>query len=705
MKKIGLFFEKRPLLTLAFNLSILLTISFLAFQKNHAHLLAYFDGSYMMELIRQQLKWELAPYTGFTSNIFQSLGNVYFPLNAKLIPAYFISAKICGGMADKTFSHLILSLEIYVSIYLFCVNFKFKPLCGLLAGAFFLYLIFPYAGAPPIYNFFVLVPHVCTGIAEMLLLTVLFSKLIQEPARILPWYLLAIFALLAHIMVSAPGSIMLMAPFLSAFGLCCILSTPKIAGALRMTLTFLGILTLFYALGFFHYVSGLFSYTAATHFSNELLVSRADWHNVSILFQPPYTLTIGLVSAALLGAAIDLFKNTPLKRNIAITFILYTLFLLLFGLYITKLNPNWQGPVPLYFEICIWPIYCIYFSNLLVKIYLFSVNKAFEKDEKEALGLASILLPLGLAMVFLFILYQADDTPKVSLYPYPPKKLDTIDILEKEIGVAHDPLFRGRVATFTGQSAEPTNWYQLHAIDCNYVSELGNDLRLNGFSHFDIPTFFEYSPFITPAFYAATKSVFAHPQDEQLRNVMTLRIPNIKFLQLFGVKFFITDVPVKTSARLRFSETSKVFLYELPITNTGQYSPTQPILATSLDSSLKIMTHTTFDPQHSVIVHKPLSKTLVKASNATMRLQPGGGIALRASSNGDSLLVLPLEYSHCLDLQNNTQAKILRVNGMQVGILFHGKLNATLTYFTGPFHNASCRLEDLADFKQLKTKH
>jgi hypothetical protein len=65
-----------------------------------------------------------------------------------------------------------------------------------------------------------------------------------------------------------------------------------------------------------------------------------------------------------------------------------------------------------------------------------------------------------------------------------------------------------------------------------------------------------------------------------------------------------------------------------------------------------------------------------------------GHFRLSATSDGWSMLVLPMEYSRCLHLDKKAEsagARLFRVDLLMTGVLFTKKLDARLTYHTGPF--------------------
>ena len=78
------------------------------------------------------------------------------------------------------------------------------------------------------------------------------------------------------------------------------------------------------------------------------------------------------------------------------------------------------------------------------------------------------------------------------------------------------------------------------------------------------------------------------------------------------------------------------------------------------------------------------------------------GYRVSASSHGKSLLVLPFEFSRCLEVKElEGSARIGRADFFLTGLLFDNKLDAELRFRFGPFENADCRLADLADIRAM----
>jgi hypothetical protein len=75
-----------------------------------------------------------------------------------------------------------------------------------------------------------------------------------------------------------------------------------------------------------------------------------------------------------------------------------------------------------------------------------------------------------------------------------------------------------------------------------------------------------------------------------------------------------------------------------------------------------------------------------------------GGLHLTASSEGTSLLALPMQFSHCL--QASGQAELVRANLVMTGVIFSKEIDADITSAYGIF-SPKCRRQDLAAIKAL----
>jgi hypothetical protein len=69
-------------------------------------------------------------------------------------------------------------------------------------------------------------------------------------------------------------------------------------------------------------------------------------------------------------------------------------------------------------------------------------------------------------------------------------------------------------------------------------------------------------------------------------------------------------------------------------------------------------------------------------------------------SNGTSVALLPVQFSHCLALDDPASGRVVRANLVQTGIVLDKHIDAQLSFGLGPF-SAGCRNRDLEDLKRL----
>ena len=77
-----------------------------------------------------------------------------------------------------------------------------------------------------------------------------------------------------------------------------------------------------------------------------------------------------------------------------------------------------------------------------------------------------------------------------------------------------------------------------------------------------------------------------------------------------------------------------------------------------------------------------------------------GGVRLAGHSEGTSVVLLPVQFSHCLTLDNPASGQVVRANLLQTGVVFRQEINALLSFRFGPF-SPGCRNQDLQDLERL----
>lgn len=289
-----------------------------------------------------------------------------------------------------------------------------------------------------------------------------------------------------------------------------------------------------------------------------------------------------------------------------------------------------------------------------------------------------------------------------------------IGMLQDRVGLIAGAPYRGRVVTMEQLGrAEPIGWMDIATKIGSRYAATGNDYAMIGLWHYGIPTLFEYSPAMSPAFFSTVTRLLALPTDVQMRNVIVLRRPDAHALGILGVRFVIADAPLPEPFRLVMSERTfkdeVLSLYEVPEVNLGTTAPTEVKVVTRFDEALGLLAAPGFDAKHSVIVFDAAlaAEHLNPVDAAEVRMIPGG-LSVEATSAGRSMLVLPFEFSHCLHVRSRVAEIdppiLFRVDAVETGVLFDRYLAADIEYFTGLFQNSGCRVRDARDFSLLSAK-
>src|SRR5271167_2246873 len=159
-----------------------------------------FDGCYYFELARTQHDW--APLTlGFFANPLQGMSDIFFPLNADILPSLFLPHMLPG--AAKTASEYIILCYTIASIELFLSMLVLARSMGLgwsratIAAWALPILCEPYFGHPLLFPILSSAPTFSTVFASVALMMAVINRLGAGPDRAwaivqrdLPWVLL-----------------------------------------------------------------------------------------------------------------------------------------------------------------------------------------------------------------------------------------------------------------------------------------------------------------------------------------------------------------------------------------------------------------------------------------------------------------------------------------------------------------------------------
>ncbi len=140
-------------------------------------------------------------------------------------------------------------------------------------------------------------------------------------------------------------------------------------------------------------------------------------------------------------------------------------------------------------------------------------------------------------------------------------------------------------------------------------------------------------------------------------------------------------------------------VYELPVTNTGNYSPTVLYKLATAPEMLEKMASPGFDFRNDAVVTEEIGERLVPLKEMSLSFERGAA-RVQGTSDGTSLALLPLQYSHCLRI-SDPNARLVRANLAMLGLIFTGRIDAKITDDFGTF-TPGCRAADNADISGLK---
>jgi hypothetical protein len=387
----------------------------------------------------------------------------------------------------------------------------------------------------------------------------------------------------------------------------------------------------------------------------------------------------------------------------------------------------YQGPDPRHFIPILWPYYAICLASLifaLVERVIALLTRVWPRTRS-----ISNYAPHGVAILALAgpIAYIAANQTLRTVYPtwvqifHSLERNQMVDYLESEIGVAIDRDFRGSVVSMPTDYHKDIKPYKAGRRETSFAygrAYIGNDMGAFGLRHYNVPTLDQMTHNVTPQFYLTVRELLSRPgidaYDKHFALVTRLNEP---IMTLLGLRYIIADyelpfgtprlaIPFPEEARKIFESKqvykSPVRVYELPHPNLGNYSPTKVVHAKTAKATILAMADPAFDGRQTLVTDDAsIGDDLVPATGAAMTVRLGG-VALKASSAGQSVLVLPVQYSHCWQIVSGSDATLFRANLMQLGVRFSGELRVELRQFFGPFWQLSCRLADAADAERLR---
>lgn len=722
--------------SLLYQLISLTALSLFFFTRNKAALYLPYDGAYMQQVVKLHFEWSL-PTTNVILSPLQGLGGITFPLNYWFSPSSLVSYLLKGTTPDSVILYTVVTLEFFLSMLFLAHALGASRRVTTLAAWTATLLVMPFALPPSenkltFYAISGLIPWIIEHIAISNVIIALLVLLRTAKPRMAVLYAVFILAAFVVSLVALPFSIVLSIPLLAVFFFYALSAKPfAFMGRGPSTVFVLGFLAL--AALPMVYILALLLHTVPSFFNSELLYGRGSWVYISILFHNLFG--VGWLSSivyvtGIAGGVLAWRHATGTLREVARIYVLYALALITTGILLTFGFTWYRGPTILYFEWFSWPLIFLYMAVFLETIFRRCGHYLLPVRLRNIFvtGRIARFIPTALAAPFLIavgiLLVNGSGVMKVQM-PVPPVVTPLAETLISRCALAPGEPWRGSVATFTGlaQGKASTSWSVNAEYDIALWKETGNDHRATGLWWHGVPTLFSYNQYLNPEYYYTMTRLFASERDSQQRSVVVLTKPDAHLLGLFGVRFVVTESelppgePAKllqryapwnafSSTHSRSGQPPPLLLYELDRPNLGDFSPTEQLVEPTAAGSLAIIQAPGFQPEQSVVLTSPLEGELHKANEASF-IWEKDGITVRGQSDGQSLLVLPLQYSTCLEIEQqsgaaaNQPARLVRADLVLTGVLFTNRLDAKIRYNFGPFSQPLCRVQDYFEAKGM----
>jgi hypothetical protein len=335
------------------------------------------------------------------------------------------------------------------------------------------------------------------------------------------------------------------------------------------------------------------------------------------------------------------------------------------------------------------------------------------------------VLPVAVIAISLVVAWQYADllarkAPEVWYFPQH-SAFDTrrssaiVDRLRQEIALRPGQPFRGSVATILGAKGgslrkalglpddAPLAPGQFQDFLDKVRAATGNDHDLLDMWWFSIPTLSEYAQGISRQFVFYLTNFLSELGDPNEVSVAFPRRANIEVLSAMGVRFIVIDrVLSDARATLLLMESignAELYLYEIARPNLGNYSPIEleadpglETLRANIESDPSILARRAF-------VESPIAGSFTPARNARMVFERSG-VRITASSDGTSMLLLPLQFSHCLHA-SNPKVRVTRANLIFTLIQFDRHFDDRLNWEFGFWRQSDCRTKDATDLRKF----
>jgi hypothetical protein len=642
----------------------LAVMSTYVFSFHRDALFYHLDGSYALQLIEAQHRW--LPFSASLGlDPLRGPGNLFLPFNFRLLPVYAIQTAFFDGHAGRIITFVFYNCQNFLLLCLLAYRLRLPSTVGILAGWGMALVTTPLIWTDQtslLFPIHALAPH----FFELTTFAVLFVVSFIDLGRVPPpgsWFRIGVCVVLSLWMTaSSPLMVPCLAPFLIVF-----IPVSVILANGPERLWKLGALSLasaaLWVTGAGAYVSGILRAGPVAIFGTEMATYQSGLWWSSITYQydrfPAGTLLVivSLTSAAVVAAKTIGRTDRPPLLSASITHCVLTCGMILSWPVLERvpvLRDQLRHVRLFYFELPMLPFYAL-FSAVAVgwtaRVPLLRASPTTGLLRREDAWIV--------AVIALVVLPAVHDVRRSNPYRLPVQPSAITRYLQAHIGLRPGDVFRGRAVTLfpPAPGRAEASWDSMIASDVAVYAKTGNDRRFVGLWAFGIPTLQEYSQIIAPpTYFWLTRAMSSADDKQDMRNHALITRLNVPLLELLGVRFVITPVPITAATRLQFVlQDGDDYLYALGDANLGQYSATTVIRVQDVPDMLRRIRGTADLLDHT-FVFEEVPPALAPGA-VTVRMERSA-ISVTGKSQGTALVILPFSYSHCYGLSHLAEAKV-----------------------------------------------
>jgi hypothetical protein len=720
---------------LELHLCILFVACLVFFKLNWNAMFLGYDGAGMMALVKFNFEWSEI-WKATSLNPLTGLADIKFGHNFWCSIPTVIAWCLADGHLSPPLIYAVTTIELFLSIWILSRVLGLSPFQTAFASWTGAVMCMPFVtpvmkGFLGFYAISGLLPYLMEEISILCLLTSVVLSLERGKARRNAWLGLAALLLVLLLVFQFPTQFVLTVPVL--IGNACVALRTLFEGRkslkpLAATALAGGLVLVQPAL----FSIGMLIWSVAAFFSNEIQNTdhgHPQWEFISMVAHGPMGMgwanTI-IYLLALMGALVSQMGSSPRLKRLSSLYLVVSVCVFVFGCLVAFWLKQYKGVLSMYFEWMLWPYMFVFSAVAISRGFSLcfeggqSSLSEHEKDwvfrmHRRWLYPFQAYVPLGyLALVLIF-----NQKGSMQDFQKPPANTTLVDFFRANVGLAPGSPWRGSVANFCalGNKAEGVSWPNQQYYDFHLWGSAGNDHRGPGLWWHNIPTLFVYHQCMSPSTYYFISRLLGRPEDKNIRNIVLVSKPDPKILGLFGVKYFIDDLPAPSEWKgcrsvgaftwmLRAANQNVAqHVTELERCNLSGFSPTEILRAASASQTVERLKQPSFDPHTQVVLRENLDAKLVPCKSSEL-IWGKDGARFKAESEGTSLVVLPIGYSTCIRMRavsggSELKARTLRADGALLGVVFSGSVDVVIEQNFGPFSNATGRFADYRDFKSF----